>query len=462
MAGQHESERETPLARALARAVLGLSPEALGPEVTEKARLCLRDLIACALESRALPWGRQALALAESSAGAATVIGGPAGTGLAEAAFANGVLGHGLVREDMHAGSVSHLGVAIWPALLALAQARRVAGADLAAGAVAGYEVGARLGRALIDPALARIHRPTGITGPIAAAAAGARALRLDEDAAVAALALAANTTAGLNEWAHTGGSEMYFHPGFAARNAVTAVLLAAEGAFASPSALDGPAGLFASLGRQSIAVHLFDGAPEILAVYHKPVPACNFAQTACQAALRLIADGVHSDDVARIVVRVPSAAARYPGCDFAGPFTQPLQGKMSIQYNVAAALRYGEVVERNYLQLGDVEVARLLAHTRIEVDDAMTRAFPARQGAEVEVSLREGATRRARLDDLVPATPEEVRARFRIAAEAALGPARARELAAAVDSLDRLKDAGRLAALCAPAEGAVVQPLRA
>ena len=34
-----------------------------------------------------------------------------------EAAFANAVLGHGLVREDMHTGSVSHLGVVIFPTI---------------------------------------------------------------------------------------------------------------------------------------------------------------------------------------------------------------------------------------------------------------------------------------------------------------------------------------------------------
>jgi len=57
---------------------------------------------------------------------------------------------------------------------------------------------------------------------------------------------LAANTTAGLNEWPYSGGDEMFFHPGFAARNAVTAVELAELGARASETALDGPSGLFA------------------------------------------------------------------------------------------------------------------------------------------------------------------------------------------------------------------------
>ena len=51
-------------------------------------------------------------------------------------------MGHGLVREDMHSGSISHLGIVVLPALLALAQYRRVSGRDFIAAAVAGYEVG--------------------------------------------------------------------------------------------------------------------------------------------------------------------------------------------------------------------------------------------------------------------------------------------------------------------------------
>lgn len=32
------------------------------------------------------------------------------------------VIGHGLVREDMHSGSISHLGIVVLPTLLSLAQ----------------------------------------------------------------------------------------------------------------------------------------------------------------------------------------------------------------------------------------------------------------------------------------------------------------------------------------------------
>src|SRR6185295_13255759 len=140
--------------------------------------------------------------------------------------------------------------------------------------AACGYEAGAVLGRALMDRENVRLYRPTGITGTIGAALAGALLLGLSEDAAVSAVGLAANFTVGLNEWPFTGADDMFFHAGFAARNAVTSVELAALGAHGSESALDGQAGLFTALHRADRAdgLAMFAGArPEILEVFHKP-----------------------------------------------------------------------------------------------------------------------------------------------------------------------------------------------
>jgi len=272
-------EAHEPLAARIARAVSAVSADDLPAAVTDKVKLCLVDLIGCAFESRELPWSRQAQLIAERASdqkAGASVIGSSEAATFADAAFVNAVMGHGLVREDMHSGSISHLGIVVLPVLLALSQYRRTGGRDFIAAALAGYEVGGQVGRAVMDAEVARIHRPTGITGPVAAAAAGSRLLGLSIEQTTSAIALGANTTLGFNQWAHTGGSEMFFHAGFAARNALSAVRLAENGAFASPSALDGEAGLFASLKKRSAAskVEVFKAAPEILSVYHKPVPA--------------------------------------------------------------------------------------------------------------------------------------------------------------------------------------------
>jgi 2-methylcitrate dehydratase PrpD len=447
--------QDVPLALSIAQSLVGLSVSDLGNEAVEKAKLCLYDLIGCAFEARDKPWSRQAAAMAvrlpAGANGSATVIGSPDASSIGDAAFANAVMGHGLVREDMHSGSISHLGVVVLPALLALAQHRPVRGSDFIAAAVAGYEVGARIGRAVMDAELARIFRPTGITGPLAAAAAGARLVGLNVAGATSALGLAANTTAGLNQWGHTGGSEMFFHVGFAARNGVSAVLLAEAGAFASPTALDGEAGLFASLRKPAAAlqVELFAGAPEILSVYHKPVPACNFAQSACLAAVEIARKGrTPADRIAAITVKVPQAGASYPGCDFRGPFAHVLQAKMSIQYNVAAALMTGEVSEHNFALLQDPGLRRLLEATALEVDEGMTRVYPQRQGGAVEVQMLDGTRHASRLDDVVNASAAEVRERFRVAATSVLGAAACARIERFIEVLENAEDAGDLSRL--------------
>ena len=358
----------------------------------------------------------------------------------AEAAFANAVLGHGLVREDMHTGSVSHLGIVIFPTLLALAQSRKVAGRDFIAGAVCGYEIGASVGRALMDQETVRIFRPTGITGPLGAAVAGSRMLGFTEDAGVSALGLAANATVGLNEWPASGADDMFFHAGFAARNAVTSVELAELGAFASETALDGPAGLFAALRRSDRVSHVtpFSGdSLEIFSVYHKPAPACNYAQTACQAALAIGAD---SQEIAAVQVKCSAAAINYPGCNAAGPFQRILQAKMSIHFCVAATLARRSIEEGNYRLLDDPEITRLIRVTKLEEDPDFTQAYPGVQGSEVIVTLRNGKVLRKKMSDLVPATPDQIRERFRSAAGAAAKP-----IEEIVEKLESLDDAGSL-----------------
>jgi 2-methylcitrate dehydratase PrpD len=445
------AKSDAPLAANIARTSAALTFDHLSPAVVAKAKVCLLDLIGCAFEARDLPWSRQARELAAQINQGATVIGADAFAPPADAAFANAVMGHGLVREDMHSGSISHLGIVVWPALLALAQTRRVSGANFITAAVLGYEVGGQIGRALMDAEMARIFRPTGVTGPTAAAAAGARLLGLNVDQSTSAVALAANTTSGYNQWAHTGGSEMFFQAGFAARNAVSAVQLAAAGAFASPSALDGVAGMFAALGKPAAAakVKLFQAEAEILSVYHKPVPACNFAQTPCQAALKIArTKQIQPERIAAIVVRVPRAGAMYPGCDFTGPFAHILQAKMSIQYNVAAALLRGAVSEENFTLLNDARLRRLIGLTVLQVDDELTRAYPNQQGGEVKIREVDGTLHRQRLADVVNATEADVRARFRVAAEAVLGRQRGEAIEHFIDTIEASEDVGALGEL--------------
>ncbi|MFT4115326.1 MmgE/PrpD family protein [Bradyrhizobium sp.] len=439
------------LARQMARSALARDLGDFGPEVVAKAKLCLLDFLSCAFEAGHHPWSRQAVAIAQPGGGA-TIIGTQQLSSPADAAFANAVMGHGLVREDMHAASIAHHGVVIWPTLLALSEQAPLRGARLLTSAIIGYETGARIGRALLTSDLARLYRPTGLVAPLGAALAGSFALGLSEDAATSAIAIATNTSSGLNEWPHAGGSDMYFHPGFAASNAIKAIGLAATGAFGSETILEGEAGLFAAYRRQVApdCIALFpNGECEIMAVYNKPVPACNFAQTAAQAALHVSRELAGTGEIDRVVIRAPDAAVRYPGCDSMGPYRNALQAKMSIPFSVAATLARGEIEEGNYAELADAGIIRLVSVTELEADPGFTAAFPGKQGAEVTLHLRDGRTIRHALPDVIAATPSDIRARFRAAAGRVLGEDRTHRLEQLIEDCERLGNAGAIAAQC-------------
>jgi 2-methylcitrate dehydratase PrpD len=244
----------------------------------------------------------------------------------------------------------------------------------------------------------------------------------------------------------------MYFHPGFAARNAIAAIELAEAGARASETILEGEAGLFAAFRRQPAPteIRLFAGGePEIMAVYNKPAPACNFAQTAAQTALRVARELGTSEDIETVSIRVPDAAARYPGCDSKGPFRNALQAKMSIPFSVAAVLARGALEEDNYADVDEATILRLIERTDLQSAPDLTAAFPANQGAEILVGLRNGNTIHQRLDNVIAATPEEIRARFRQAASDVIGDKRARELEDMVDNCASLPDSRVIAARC-------------
>jgi 2-methylcitrate dehydratase PrpD len=435
----------------LAARCLSIAPTAAD---YRKARVCLLDYFSCALAGADLPWSRAALEVAAQSSGAAPVVGQTINCSEADAAFANAVLGHSLVRDDMHLGSVSHLGTVIIPTLLALSSSTSASGKELLTAIVAGYEAGGTIGRAVLDVDIATNFRPTGICGPIAAAAAGARLLGYDHERTAAAIGLAANTVAGYNEWAATGGSEMFFQAGYAARNALLALRLVEGDSNISATAIDGPAGLFAAFDKPHVAADEAPTQHEIQAVFFKEVPACNFAQTPAQAALTLReTESLPTDEIDSVVVFVNHAAAHYPGCDSQGPFEHILQAKMSIHYNVAAALLTGNFDEGNYLPSQQEEICELASSIELRVDPMLTAAYPKHQSARVRVDLEDGRRLSHEMTDVRGADDMLITRRFDAAVDQRLDPATGRILRDRIAALETAENCRLVSGLRVAAE---------
>ena len=293
-----------------------------------------------------------------------------------DAAFANAMIGHGLVREDMHAASIAHHGVVIWPTLLALSEQTPLSGATFLTAAIIGYETGAQIGRALFTADLARLYRPTGLVAPPGAALAGSFALGLSEDAATSAIAIAANTSSGLNEWPRAGGSEMYFHPGFAARNAIAAIDLAAAGAFASETILEGEAGLFAAFRRQpapaSITIVRRRAPRSWRSTTSRPRPAISRKLRRKPRCASRMSSRMPTDRSRPFRSASPMPRPAIPAAIPMGPFRNALQAKMSIPFSVAAVLARGALEEDNYAEIDDPDILRLVSATDLQSEPGL------------------------------------------------------------------------------------------
>ncbi len=435
------------LTREAVQAVLRRAAEPLDEAVASKAILCLTDHIRGCLQALALPWAQAAGRLFPASPGGEAMLwGSPHRFTPGDAAFCNAMLAHGLIQDDMHVPSGAHIGVVVLPALLALAQVEDMSGPALLRGIAAGYDVMARVGAAARSGSANRHFRPSGISGAYGAAAGLIAASQLPEDVAVQALGFAANFAGGLNEWPWSGGQEIFVHAGSAARAAILAIDLARARFSASEAILEGRDGLFAAFSAGPGAADVFrrglDEGRGIMNVEFKPFPGCNFIQSPVAAALRLRKAADWTPDAATsVTIRTFGAARRYPGCDYAGPFTNAVQAKMSLQYGVAAALAYGCLDEQAFTQLADPAVLRLLDLISIETAPEFEARYPGRQSAELVVTMAVGASRRAAVDDVPWLDPAAVQSRLVAAATVRAGGQAASDLVAALHGLETAPD---------------------
>lgn len=432
------------IADELARFGAQTSVEQLPADVVDKAKLCLVDFLSAALTFEASSEARLALAALgqfPTTDHGAMVFGSPVRVAVPTAAYLTSAAAAATGRTDTHVSSSSHPGMVVVPALFALAERGVVEGGRLLSALVVGYEVMCRLGSALVTPEVATMFRPTGVIGPVAAAAACAHLLDLDRTATRSALSIAANAAGGLNEWARSGTPEHVLHSAVAARTGIESALLAGHGLTASGTVFDGEAGLLAAFHAQPRAHHLTDELGSRFTIHdvvHKPAPACIYVQGPCQLTQEIVRR--HHPDPERIdsvVIGLAEQAVRYPGCDNRGPMRDVVAGQLSVQYSVASVLVSGGIFDENWKSLGDVEIGRLAARSRLVADPDLTKAFPARNGVSLQVRLDDGRTLAAEQDTFRSMTADEVAERFHRVADPIYGASGSRAIVRQIEELD-------------------------
>lgn len=234
--------------RAMAAFVSGLRYDAIPAEVVERIKLMILDSLGCALYGVNLPWSRilhERLSALDSTRDGASVWGSSLRLSSPHAALVNGTQVQGFELDDVHRQGVLHCGAVVLPALFAVAERHaELDGRDLLAAAVAGYEIGPRVGICMGQEHIGQGWHSGATVGVFGAAAAAARGLRLTPEQTVHALGIAGTQSAGLMA-AQYGAMVKRMHAGRSSQSGLYGALLAQAGFTGIVDVFEAPYGGF-------------------------------------------------------------------------------------------------------------------------------------------------------------------------------------------------------------------------
>jgi 2-methylcitrate dehydratase len=422
---------------AIAEHAASLRFEALPGDIVHAAKQRLVDALACAIGGRdceAAAMGRRLAPGPPPVAPAGFILGWAPRTGAEWAAFVNTAMIRYLDFNDVvHGGHPSDsLG-----AVLALADAAESDGKRLLTGMVASYETAVRL---IASLRLRERGFDQGVAIGIAAAAGSGHMLRLPPAqiahaiaiTAVANVPLRATRVGHLSLWKGAATA-------FAARNAVSATLLAAEGMTGPDACFTGRNGVFEQVSG-AFALEPFGARFVTPQVGFKYWPVENSAQAAVWAAIEL-RKHLAPEAIAAIDIATSRAAWSEIG---SGPEKWDPQTREtadhSIPYIFARALMDGGITVASFDRASylDPSLRRLMARITVHQDDEVDRLHPAHVLLKVTAHDTGGAPHKVAITDprghpANPMSDAEIAEKFRRLAEPALGAARA---AAALEAL--------------------------
>ena len=452
--------------RDIAGFVSGLRYRAIPAEVRERIKLLILDALGCALYGAHLEWCRilrDTLGRIDKDA-SCSVWGTSLRLSAPHAALANGTQIQGFELDDVHRAGVLHVGAVVLPALLAIAELRRnLGGEEFLAAAVAGYEIGPRVGLCMGPEHIGQGWHSGATVGVFAAAAGAARGLRLDAGKAVHALGIAGTQASGLMA-AQYGAMVKRMHAGRASQSGLYGALLAEQGFTGIEDVLESEYGGFCTtFSRSNDRFRLAELTAGLGETWQTMGVALKFY--ACVASNHTTLDALRelqarkafgAEDVQKIVVHGSQVTADHVGWKYEPNGLTAAQ--LNLPFCVATYLLEGDCGVEQFTDAAVADPKRMALAEKIEVrpDPAITaKGAPYRHAVRVEVQLSGGARlecakQAPRGSERNFAAPADIIAKFEKLAAHGLPPARASELRDAVLGLEKLQDAGRIADLMA------------
>ena len=213
----------------------------------ERIKLLMLNSLGCAIYGANLEWCRILRGTLEKLDATRTtsIWGTNARLSSDHAALVNGTQVQGFELDDVHRKAVLHVGAVTLPALIAVAESHaKLSGRDFLTAAVAGYEIGPRVGLCMGQEHIGQGWHSGATVGIFSAAAGAARALGLDAERTVHALGIAGTQSSGLMA-AQYGAMVKRMHAGRAAQSGLYGALLAANGFTGIVDVFEAPYGGF-------------------------------------------------------------------------------------------------------------------------------------------------------------------------------------------------------------------------
>ncbi|MFQ6030276.1 MAG: MmgE/PrpD family protein, partial [Dehalococcoidia bacterium] len=375
--------------------VVNTSYEDIPPEAIRVANESCFDLLGVILAGSVQPVGGIIQQYIDDQGGKpeATVLASGLQTSMANAALANGTMGHALDYDDF--GGFGHPTVAIFPALLALGESLNSTGRDLLEAYVVGCEIGLALQHTTKYHQMERGFHSTAVIGRMAATAACCKLLKLDEPQTVTALGIAGSMASGL---IHNFGTMVKpLHAGLTCRDGVMAAQFAQRGFTAGDQIFEHPLGFTTAILGEGIydlnemAENL--GKPFRVqdALIIKKYPCCGGNHAMLDSLFSLMREHNFTlDDVvnAEVDQSYLSIVMLYPEPD------DELKGKFSAKYNVAAALVDGEIGIGTFSEekINDPEIKEAMEKVNTRVfskwEEGSSEIFG---GVPVRITLKDG-----------------------------------------------------------------------
>ena len=452
--------------RRIAEFVSGLTYEAIPEDVRERCKLLMLDSLGCALYGADLPWTRilQTTLSGIDKGDAAGVWGTNLRLSAAHAVLVNGTQVQGFELDDVHRHGVLHVGAVTLPPLLAAAELSPMTGREFLTAAVAGYEIGPRVGICMGQEHIGQGWHSGATVGVFSAAAGAARGFGLDAERTVHALGIAGTQSAGLMA-AQYGAMVKRMHAGRSAQSGFYGALLARDGFTGIVDVFEAPYGGFCTtFSRSQERFDLsalsagFGETWETMRVALKFYSCVGSNHTTLDAIRHLRAERPFAiDELEKIVVKGSQVTVDHVGWPYRPEGLTSAQ--LNLPFCVATLLIEGDVFVDQFTPDCVEDAERIALSRRVEVihDPAITAlGSKFRHKVEVEVRLTDGTVmtegREApRGSERSFASTEDIVEKFCKLAVKALPKARADRLVEAMLGLEALDDVYELVRLMTP-----------